>query len=39
VEGLAHAWSGGSAAGSYSDPNAPDATTMMLEFFRSHPQP
>ena len=39
VEGLAHAWSGGSAAGSYADPGAPDATTMMLEFFRSHPRP
>lgn len=39
VDGLAHAWSGGSAAGTYTDPNAPDATTMMLEFFRSHPRP
>lgn len=39
VDGLAHAWSGGSAAGTYTDPHAPDATTMMLEFFRSHPRP
>jgi poly(hydroxyalkanoate) depolymerase family esterase len=39
VEGLAHAWSGGSAAGSYADPKSPDATTMMLEFFRRHPRP
>jgi poly(hydroxyalkanoate) depolymerase family esterase len=39
VEGLAHAWSGGSAAGTYTDPNAPDATAMMLEFFGSHPRP
>ena len=39
VEGLAHAWSGGSSAGTYTDPDAPDATTMMLEFFRGHPRP
>ena len=39
VDGLAHAWSGGSAAGSYADPKSPDATTMMLQFFRRHPRP
>ncbi len=39
VEGLGHAWSGGSAAGTYTDPSAPDATAMILEFFRSHPRP
>ncbi len=32
VAGLGHAWSGGSAAQSYSDPKGPDATRMVLAF-------
>ena len=39
IHGMGHAWPGGDGGYTFTDPSAPDATTIAYDYFLAHPQP
>jgi poly(hydroxyalkanoate) depolymerase family esterase len=39
IHGAGHAWPGGPATATWTDPSGPDATTLSYEFFQAHARP
>jgi poly(hydroxyalkanoate) depolymerase family esterase len=39
IDELGHAWAGGAAEGTYTDPKSIDATGELIRFFMAHPRP
>ena len=37
INGMGHAWSGGSSSGPFTDPQGPSATQAICNFFMNHP--
>jgi poly(3-hydroxybutyrate) depolymerase len=38
VDGMGHAWSGGTPGSIFTDPSGPDASEAIYEFFMAHPK-
>ena len=37
IDGMDHAWSGGTPGSIFTDPSGPDASKIIYEFFMAHP--
>ena len=39
IQGMGHAWPGGAPDRPFSDPQGPDASRLIWDFFAGHPKP